>query len=215
MLYISVFPSWQATILSFPGSSNCFKCFLGRCQAWRPCFGGERKGSVRRRVFGARRNGLEIWRCYKACEMWNMGGRLWELISNTWQLFKTDQYQFSVISVTPDPATRALGSHIRRTLPGRGLQCHGGVTFVFIIYVIIEQVLDCAMWRLRGLKVEFLILLVLTEWQSCPLSKIPRACHKKEGRAIPVTLIISMLLLAIECLSVTTVEFTSDYIQSS
>lgn len=123
MPYISVFPSWQATILSFPGSSNCFKCFLGRCQAWRPRCGGERKGSVRRRVFGAQKNGLDKWQCYKACEMWNMGGRLWELISNTWQLFETDQHQFSVIFVTPDPATRALGSHIRRTLPGWGLLC--------------------------------------------------------------------------------------------
>lgn len=63
MLYISVFSSWQATILSFSGSSNCLKWAGVR----RDCLasGGEWKGGVRRRVFGA----LNMWQRYKACEM--------------------------------------------------------------------------------------------------------------------------------------------------
>lgn len=54
------------------------------------------------------------------------------------------------------------------------------VTFIFIVSIITEQVLDREPWRLRGRDEEFLILLVLTEWQSRPLSDTRTICHKKE-----------------------------------
>lgn len=97
---MSLFISWQAMFLSIPGTSNCFKRFLGRCQPWRPQFRGERKGSGHRLVYCAQENGLNVSESvinHVRCETRGEGEGLRTVISNTWQLFNTDQHQPSCL----------------------------------------------------------------------------------------------------------------------
>lgn len=85
MLYVSFFSPWQAMFLSFPGSSNCFKCFLGRCQGVTASPRRKKEGcSGHRRVFGAQKNGLNICKSvinHAICETWGAGFE--NVISNT------------------------------------------------------------------------------------------------------------------------------------